>query len=70
MSKTLNRLVFAIGMMAAPLMTIGCAEGEKPAATPPPAETKPADAAAPAETKPADADAPAPAPTAPAEPPK
>jgi hypothetical protein len=70
MSKTLNRLVVAVGLMAAPLMMIGCAEGEKPAATPPPADTKPADAAPPADTKPADAAAPAPAPTAPAEAPK
>ncbi len=68
MSKTLNRLVFAVGMMAAPLVMFGCAEGEKPpAATPPPAETPatpPGDA-----PKPADGAAPAPAP-APAEAPK
>jgi hypothetical protein len=62
MSKTLNRLVFAVGMMAAPLVMFGCAEGEKPpAATPPaPAETPatpPGDAA-----KPAEGAAPAPAP--------
>ena len=35
MSKTLNRLVFAVGMMAAPLVMVGCAEGEKPAAATP-----------------------------------
>ena len=65
MSKTLNRLVFAVGMMAAPLVMVGCAEGDKPATpTPAPDATAPA-AGAPAETKPGDA-APAPAPTAPA----
>jgi hypothetical protein len=70
MSKTLNRLVFAVGMMAAPLVMVGCAEGEKPApAMPPPAETTPA--AAPAETKTGEGAAPAPAPApAPAEAPK
>jgi hypothetical protein len=69
MSKTLNRLVFAIGMLAAPLVMVGCAEGEKPAAAPTPAPDAAAPAPAPAE-KPADAAAPAPAPTAPAEAPK
>jgi len=70
MSKTLNRLVFAVGMMAAPLVMVGCAEGEKPAAAPTPAPDATAPAPAPDATKPADAGAaPAPAP-APAEPAK
>jgi hypothetical protein len=70
MSKTLNRLVFAVGMMAAPLMVVGCAEGEKPATpAPAPAEPTPAATPAPDAAKPADAAAPAPAP-APAEAPK
>jgi hypothetical protein len=73
MSKTLSRLVFAVGVLAAPLLMIGCGEGEKPAATPPPAAptdaAKPGEGAAPpAETKPAEGAAPAP--TAPAEAPK
>jgi hypothetical protein len=70
MSKVLSRLVFTVGIAAAPMMMLGCSE-EKPApATPPPGDaapaTPPGDAAKPAEGA---APAPAPAP-APAEAPK
>jgi hypothetical protein len=68
MSKILRRLVFTMGIAAAPMMMFGCSE-EKPAApTPPPGDTapaappgdaaKPAEGAAPAPTTPAPAEAP------------
>jgi hypothetical protein len=68
MSKILSRLVFGLGIAAAPLMMLGCAE-EKPAETPKPAETAPATPPPGGEApKPAEGGA-APAPT-PAEAPK
>jgi hypothetical protein len=71
MRKTLSRLVFALGIAAAPLMMFGCAE-EKPAEAPKPADAAPATPPPGGEAKPAEggaAPAPAPAP-APAEAPK
>ena len=68
MRKILNRVVLGLGIAAAPLMMIGCAE-EKPAETTKPAEAAPpATTPPPGETKPAEGGA-APAP-APAEAPK
>jgi hypothetical protein len=70
MRKTLSRLVLGLGLVAAPWMMIGCGEGDKPAATPPPGtEAAPGAAPAPAPAEGA-APAPAPAPTPPAEAPK
>jgi hypothetical protein len=62
MSKTLTRLAFALWILGAPLVLVGCSEGEK--AAPPPATTS--TEAAPA--TPAPAETTTPAPTTPAEP--
>jgi len=60
MSRVLSRVLFALWIMGAPLVMIGCSEGEKPAAPPEAPKTEaPAPAPAPAESTPA----PAPAPT-------
>jgi hypothetical protein len=66
MSKTLNRLVLALGIVASPMLLVGCSEGEK--ATPP---AEPPKTEAPA-TTPAPGEAPTtpPATTPPAEAPK
>ena len=74
MSKSLRRLVFALAVVGAPLVMLGCSEGEKPAATTTPETTTTTPAPGPATTPaPAGGEA-APAtpatPTAPAEAPK
>jgi hypothetical protein len=64
MSKTLSRLVFALCIVGAPLVMVGCSEGEKPAAP----TTTTTEGAAPATPPTEAAPGPAPAPSAPAEP--
>jgi hypothetical protein len=72
MSKSLRRLVFALAVVGAPLVMLGCSEGEKPAATTTPETTTTAPAPGPAATPAPGEAAPATpaAPTAPAEAPK
>ena len=53
MSKTLSRLVFALWIVGAPLVMVGCSEGEKPATTTPTATTETAPRPPPAEAPPA-----------------
>jgi hypothetical protein len=67
MRKTLSRLAFALWILAAPIVLVGCSGGEAPAPAPAPAGGTETPAPAPA---PAEGGAPAPAPTPPAEPAK
>jgi hypothetical protein len=70
MSKTLSRLVFGLWIVGAPLVMIGCSEGEKPATTTPGTETTPPPPAPGEPASPSPTPAPATPPAEPAAPAK